>query len=71
MKRIPLDGWDEGSLGFQFPAYHCIILQLTKRTRSEIQEVDTQFVRSTKGRAKEAFRIGMKCLNKTWEFKVC
>jgi hypothetical protein len=47
-----------GSLGFLFSVYRCIILQLTKRTKSEIQEGGTQFVRSTKGRAKEAFRIG-------------
>jgi len=58
VRRIPLDGGDEGSLGFLFSAYCCIFLQLTKRTRSEIQEGDTQLVRSTKGRAKEVFRIG-------------
>jgi hypothetical protein len=58
MKRIPLDGGDKASLGFLFSAYHFIIPQLTKRTRSEIQEGDTQFVRSTKGSAEEAYRIG-------------
>jgi hypothetical protein len=46
----------------------CIILQLTKGTRSEIQEGDTtQFMRSTKGGAKEVFRFGNEMFKQNME----
>jgi hypothetical protein len=67
MKRILLDGGDEG---FLFSAYSCIILQLTKRARSdEIQEGDTQFVRSAKGGAKEIYRIGSEIFKQKMEIQ--
>jgi hypothetical protein len=38
MKEIPLDGGDEGSQGFPFSAYCCVILQLTKGSKREVKE---------------------------------